>query len=93
MQIRKRKEKFATVYGIAAALVNDYYHGGQKIFIPLEVFHGGRWLDLGRPRSWLSTPDWLTMTADEKTAVIACEICDRLECFNFKIQNKPEEYK
>ena len=86
---RARKEKFAAVYGIAEALMHDYYHGGNKVFEPLEVFHCGRWIDLGRPRSWLSAADWRELTANDKTEIFACEICDRLEKFNFKIQGRP----
>ena len=89
---RPRKEKFAAVRGIAEALVRDYYRGGNKVFEPLEVYHGGRWIDLGRPKAWLSPIDWKTMTAAEKIEIFACEIADRLENFNFKIQGRPEEH-
>ena len=90
---RPRKERFAEIYGLATALINDYYKGGNKVFEDLEIFNRGSWVSLGAPRSYFSSADWKELTAKEKIDVVACEISDKLQALNFNIINLPEDFK
>ena len=90
---RRRKERFSSVYAIARAYIEDYYAGGSKCFESLEVFHRGKWLSLGIPKTWLSAKDWKELNKEDKTKIFACEIMDRLEKYEFEIKGVPAEYK